>query len=80
MGKVVQAVLKETEYEKFSKAAKSAGLRIKDAARSAVLAWTREMAPLDLNDPFFTSEGVDFGDPHLSTKVDEVLYGRKAKR
>jgi len=80
MGKVVQTVLQEKEYEKFRKAAESAGLRIKDAVRSAVMNWTNEMEPLDVNDPFFKSEAVDMGDPHLSAKVDEILYGKKTKR
>ena len=80
MGKVVQAVLQESEYERFRRAAKFAGVKVKDAVRSAVLAWTNEATPLDVNDPFFRSKGQDMGDPHLSTKVDEVLYGKKAKR
>jgi hypothetical protein len=80
MGKVVQTVLQESEYEKFRRAAKAVGLKVKDAARAAVLAWTSEATPLDVNDTFFKSQAVDMGDPRLSTKVDEVLYGVKAKR
>lgn len=80
MGKVVQTILQDSEYEKFRRAAKAAGLKVKDAVRSAVLAWTTEASPLDVNDPFFKSEAIDMGDPHLSTKLDELLYGKKAKR
>lgn len=80
MGKVVQTILEEREYEKFRRATKAAGLKVKDAVRSAVLAWTTEVTPLDVSDPFFNSQAVDMGDPRLSTKVDEVLYGKKAKR
>jgi hypothetical protein len=80
MGKVVQTVLEESEYEKFRRAAKAAGLKVKDAVRSAVLAWTVEATPLDVHDPFFKSEAHDMGDPRLSIKVDEILYGKKAKR
>ncbi len=80
VGKVVQTVLQESEYEKFRRAAKATGLKVKDAVRSAVLAWTSEVTPLNLNDPFFKSQAVDMGDPRLSTKVDEVLYGKKTKR
>ncbi len=80
MGKVVQTVLQGSEYEKFRRAAESARLKIKDAVRYAVLAWTSEASPLDLGDPFFKSEAVNMGDPHLSAKVDEILYGKKAKR
>ena len=80
MGKVVQTILQESEYERFRRAAKAAGLKVKDAVRSAVLAWTMEATPLNVRDPFFRSKGDDMGDPHLSTKVDETLYGKKAKR
>lgn len=80
MGNVVQTVLQESEYKKFRKAAKTVGLKVKDATRAAVLAWTSEETPLDLNDTFFKSQAVDMGDRDLSTKVDEVLYGAKAKR
>ena len=80
MGKVVQTALQEPEYEKFRRAAKLAGLKVKDAARTAVLAWTSEATPVDVNDAFFRSQAFDMGDTHLSMKVDEVLYGLKAKR
>ena len=80
MAKVVQTVLQESEYEKFRTAAKTAGLKVKDAARAALLAWTSEATPIDVNDTFFKSQAVDMGDTRLSTKVDEILYGAKTKR
>jgi hypothetical protein len=79
MGKVVQTVLQESEYERFRKAAKLSGLKVKDAVRSAVLSWTNEATPLDPHDSFFMSKAHDMRDSHLSTRVDEVLYGKKAK-
>ncbi|MEM4251143.1 MAG: hypothetical protein QW828_04860 [Candidatus Bathyarchaeia archaeon] len=79
MGKVVQTVLDESEYEHLKKVARRKGMRIKEAARSAILSWTRESEPLDLNDPFFQLKPVDLGDPELSSKVDEILYGRRMR-
>lgn len=80
MGKVVQAILEESEYEHLKKVAKRKGMKIKEAARSAILSWTKESEPLDLNDPFFQLKPVDLGDPELSGKVDEILYDRRMRR
>jgi len=80
MGKVVQTILEESEYEHLRKAAKRKGMKIKEAARSAILSWTRESEPLDLNDPFFELKPADLGDPELSSKVEEVLYSRRRGR
>jgi len=80
MAKVVQTTLEESEYEQFRKTAKRKGLKVKEAVRSAILGWTRELAPLDLDDQFFRLKPVDLGDPELSNKVDEILYGRRMRR
>lgn len=80
MGKVVQAILEESEYEHLKKVAKRKGMKIKEAARSAILSWTKESEPLDLNDSFFQLKPVDLGDPELSSKVDEILYNRRMRR
>ncbi len=80
MAKLVQAALEESEYEQFRKVAKRKGLKVKEAARSAILGWTRELAPIDLNDQFFRLKPVDLGDPELSSKVDEILYSRRMRR
>mgnify|MGYP001082686509 CR=1 FL=1 len=80
MKKVVQTLLEESEYQHFRKIAKGKGLKVKEAARSAILHWTRELTPLDLNDRFFRLKPADLGDPELSSKVDEVLYGRRMRR
>ncbi len=80
MGKVVQTILEESEYERLRKIAGRKGLKIKEAARSAILSWTKENEPLDPNDPFFKLRPVDLGDPELSRKVDEILYGRRLRR
>jgi len=80
MGKVVQTILEESEYEHLKKVAKRKGMRIKEAARSAILSWTKESEPLDLNDPFFQLKPADLGDPELSSKVDEILYNRRMRR
>jgi len=80
MKKVVQTVLEESEYQNFRKVAKGKGLKVKEATRSAILHWTRELTPLDLSDQFFKLKPADLGDPELSSKVDEILYGRRVRR
>lgn len=80
MAKVVQTTLEESEYKQFRKIANRKGLKVKEAVRSAILDWTKELAPLDLNDEFFKLKPVDLGDPELSSKVDEILYGRRMRR
>ena len=80
MTKVVQTTLEESEYGQFRKTAKRKGLKVKEAARSAILSWTRELAPLDMDDQFFRLKPVNLGDPELSNKVDEILYGRRMRR
>jgi hypothetical protein len=80
MGKVVQTVLEESEYERFRKIARNKGLKVKEAARSAIVHWTKGLTPLDPNDEFFRLKPTDLGDPELSSKVDEVLYGRRMRR
>jgi hypothetical protein len=80
MGKIVQTILEESEYEHLKKAAKRKGMRIKEAARSAILSWIKESEPLDLSDPFFQLKPADLGDPELSSKVDEILYNRRMRR
>ena len=80
MAKVVQTTLEESEYEEFRKAVRRKGLKVKEAARSAILGWTKEFAPLDFNDQFFKLKPVDLGDPELSSRIDEILYGRRMRR
>ena len=53
----------------FRRAAKAAGPKVKDAARAAVLAWTSETTPVDVNDTFFKSQAVDMGDNRVSSST-----------
>jgi len=80
MGKIVQTILEESEYEYLRKAAKRKGLKIKEAVRSAILNWARELEPLNPDDPFFKLKPLDLSDPELSSRVDELLYGRRVRR
>jgi len=80
MRKVVQTVLEMSDYERFRKVARDRGLKVKEAARSAIIGWTRELTPLDPSDGFFELKPADLGDPELSSKVDEILYGRRLRR
>jgi hypothetical protein len=77
MVKVVQTSLEEEEYERFRKVARYKKLTIKEATKEAIVTWAKGLTPLDAEDDFFRLEPADFGDPELSTKIDEVLYGKK---
>ncbi len=80
MGKVVQTRLEEEEYQQFKEAIKHRNTTVKEAVRMAIVTWTRDFLPLETEDPFFKIKPADFGDPLLSSKVDEVLYGRKTRK
>jgi len=80
LAKVVQTELEEDEYKRFKEAIKHKGMTVKDAVRAAITTWTSGSLPLETKDPFFKLEPADFGDPMLSSKIDEILYGRKAKK
>jgi len=80
LAKVVQTELEEEEYKRFKTAIKHKGISVKEAVKAAIASWTSSSLPLETEDPFFKLEPADFGDPALSKKVDEILYGRKTRK
>ncbi len=71
--KVVQTELREDEYEVLSSVAKREGLTIKEAARRALLEWTRSR--LDLKqDPLFRLKPVKFREQVRASEIDRFLF------
>ncbi len=74
--KVVQTELGEREYELLSTAAKNEKLSIKEAARRALLEWSK--SSLDArHDPLFRLKPVRFRKKIRASQIDRVLYRTK---
>ena len=79
MIRAVQTTLEEEGDEQLRGVVEHKGIKVKEAVRETVATWTKESKPLETGDQFFKLEPADIGDPELSSKVNEVLYGRKKR-
>ncbi len=71
--KLVQTELRKDEFEVLSSVAKREGPTIKEAARRALLEWTRSSVDLK-QDPLFRLKPVKFREQVGASEIDRFLY------
>lgn len=77
--KVVQTEVDGTLYDFVLKTAKAKGLSLKEAAREALRTWASQEGDLSWDPLFDLSKTFKSGKKADSSKVDEVLYGRRRR-
>lgn len=77
--KVVQTEVDETLYEFVLKTAKAKGLTLKEAVREALRTWASQEGDLSWDPLFDLSKTFRSGRKVDSSRVDEVLYGRRKR-
>lgn len=75
--KVVQTEIAPEVYDFVLRTAKAKGLTLKEAAREALREWAAREGDLSWDPLFDPAWGFKGGKKTDSSKVDEVLYGRK---
>jgi len=78
MGKVVQTEVDPSEYAILENIVRKRGMTIKEAVREAIESWVGLQTPLE-EDPLFKLKPARTGVRTDSSKLDEVLYGRRRK-
>ena len=77
--KVVQTEIDEPLYEFVLKTAKAKGLTLKEATREALRTWASQEGDLSWDPLFDLSKTFKSGKRTDSSKVKEVLYGRRTR-
>ncbi len=78
MGKVVQTEIELSEYAILEGIVNKRRLTIKQAVREAIESWVGLQTPLE-EDPLLKLKPVRTGVRTDSSKLDELLYGRRRK-
>ncbi|TLZ47059.1 MAG: hypothetical protein E6K19_00285 [Methanobacteriota archaeon] len=78
--RVIQTEVAPEVYEFVSRTAKAKGLTLKEAVREALRAWAAREGDLSWDPLFDPNWGFKGGKKTDSSRVDEVLYGRKKRR
>ena len=69
-----QISLGEEEYREAKREAKRLGVSLAELLRRSL----RSILPADSSQPWMRYAGmVESGDPHSSSRIDEVIYGQK---
>jgi len=78
--RVIQTEVEPHVYEFVLKTAKAKGLTLKEAAREALREWAAREGDLSWDPLFDPSWGFRGGKKTDSSKVDDVVYGRRKRR
>ncbi|HKW05893.1 MAG TPA: hypothetical protein VJN71_11380 [Nitrososphaerales archaeon] len=78
--KVVQTVLKESEYEEFKRASEKSKKSIRQAAREAIERWTQETSGISPEDPIFKLKPASYKSRKASEEHDMILYGGRKRK
>jgi hypothetical protein len=70
--KHIQSELEPHEYVEFKRAAKKKGITLKEAAREAIVEWTREEAGFNMEDPFFRTASMFKGPKDMAETHDDI--------